>query len=273
LYEGPNVNGLYERLATLASSFLDLPRERWRRSLMVAGVALLIVLLAVLLYRDLLRGLQNPDAIRKGTFEGIYAQGRWGTDEQGKGTSGSGSTMESTKIYRAFLQDFLAAHRIRSVVDAGCGDWEFSQAIDWKGIDYLGVDIVESVIKADQHRFSAANVRFAVADIVHDELPPADLLLVKEVLQHLSHADIARFLVQLPRYRHVLIVNDVNPTTLTAEPVDIASGGYRWLDLTRPPYALQGAKVLVYREGAHAKLVLYLSRVDEPAPASRAPSK
>jgi SAM-dependent methyltransferase len=267
------MNGLYERLATLAASFLDLPRERWRRALMVAGVALLLAVLAVFLYRDLPREPQDPDALRKDAFEGIYAKGRWGKDEQGKGTSGGGSTMESTKLYRVFLQDFLAAHRIRSVVDAGCGDWEFSQAIDWRGIDYMGVDIVESVIKADQRRFSAANVRFVVADIVRDELPPADLLLVKEVLQHLSHADIARFLAQLPRYRHVLIVNDVDPTTLTAEPKDIATGGYRWLDLTRPPYELQGAKVLVYRAGSSAKLVLHLRRVDKPAPASQALSK
>ena len=35
-------------------------------------------------------------------------------------------------------QQFLKDNAIRSVVDAGCGDWEFSQAIDWTGIDYKG---------------------------------------------------------------------------------------------------------------------------------------
>ena len=232
-------------------------RGKPRSLLTTAGVAVLIAAVAVLMYRELARGSEE-DARRRKVFELIYNQQGWGKDEQGMATSGVGSSMEFTKLYRVFLQDFMAAYRIRSVVDAGCGDWQFSQAIDWKGIDYLGVDIVPSVIEANQRRFGAPNVRFAVADIVRDELPPADLLVVKDVLQHLSHADITRFLAQLPRYRHVLIVNDVHPVSLTAEPEDIAAGGYRPIDLTRPPHALPGTKMMVWRHGAHAKLVLYL---------------
>jgi len=53
-------------------------------------------------------------------------------------------------------------------------------------------------------------------------------------------------------------VNDVHPVSLTAEPEDIAAGGYRPIDLTRPPHALPGTKMMVWRHGAHAKLVLYL---------------
>jgi SAM-dependent methyltransferase len=247
-----------------------MPPPKLRPLLSTAGVAVLIAALVVLLY---VQREPDEDARRREAFELIYAEGDWGKDEHGKGTSGTGSAMESTKLFRVFLQDFLAAHRVRSVVDAGCGDWQFSQAIDWTGIDYLGVDIVPSVIAANQRRFGAANVRFAVADIVRDELAPADLLLVKDVLQHLSHADIARFLSQLPRYRHVLIVNDVHPGTLTAEPEDIGSGGYRQLDLTRPPHALQATKVMAWRYGPHAKLVLHLTRGDGPPPASKALNK
>jgi SAM-dependent methyltransferase len=232
-------------------------RGKPRSLISTAGVAALVALLAVLLDRELARE-PDEDARRKEAFEVIYAQRGWGVDEHGNASSGTGSTMEATKLYRVFLQDFLAANRIRSVVDAGCGDWQFSQAIDWTGIDYLGVDIVQSVIAANQRRFGAPNRRFAVADIVRDELPPADLLIVKDVLQHLPHADITRFLAQLPRYRHVLIVNDVNPASLTAEPEDIAAGGYRPIDLTRPPHALPGTKMMSWRHGAHAKLVLYL---------------
>jgi len=46
------------------------------------------------------------------------------------------------------LQQFLKDNKIRSVVDAGCGDWGLSQALDWGGIDYKGYDIVEAVIAA-----------------------------------------------------------------------------------------------------------------------------
>ena len=231
---------------------------------------MLVAALGVLLYRDYVReadeteplapaaAAPTEDDARRETFERAYAQGQWGRNKQGKGSSGAGSTLESTRVYRVFLQDFLAAHEIRSVVDAGCGDWEFSRAMDWTGIDYLGLDIVAPVIEANRRRHGAANVRFAVADIVRDDLPPADLLLVKDVLQHLSHADIARVLAKLPRYRHVLIVNDVQQDSLSAAYQDIPTGGYRPLDLTLPPYSLRGAKVLAYRLGANTKLVLHV---------------
>lgn len=227
-----------------------------------AAVLTLVIAVVFLLYQDLAR--RSSDEAGRAAFQAIYAQGSWGTDSSGRGTSGLGSTLEFTKIYRVFLQDFLARNAIRSVVDAGCGDWEFSQAMDWTGIDYLGLDTVPSVIADNERRFGSPKVRFAVADIVRDPMPPADLLVVKDVLQHLSHADIARFLAQLPRYRHVLIVNDVHPDSLTAEPQDIQTGGYRPLDSTRLPHSMPGTKVLAWHHDGYTKLVLHLQQRESP---------
>jgi len=254
------------------------PGERRKHSLIeILGVAALVAAVVVLTYRDFTRDAGVPslaaspssaapadpaseDEARRKAFELAYAEQHWGKDQQGKGTSGFGSTLEFTKLYRVFLQDFMARHAIRSVVDAGCGAWVSAQAIDWRGIDYLGVDIVEPVIKANQKRFGAANIRFAVADMVRDELPPADLLIVKDVLQHLSNADITRFLAQLPRYRHVLLVNDVHPGSLTAQTGDIRSGGYRQIDPTQPPHSVAGTKVFAWHYGGYTKLVVHVQR-------------
>ena len=82
------------------------------------------------------------------TFNCVYAKGRWGKDSTGKGTSGSGSTLEVTREYRAYLENFIKTHAVKSVVDAGCGDWTFSRAIDWGHASYLGIDIASDVIKA-----------------------------------------------------------------------------------------------------------------------------
>src|SRR5688500_3723793 len=73
------------------------------------------------------------------TFNRIYAEGTWGRDVAGKGTSGTGSTLEITREYRAYVEDFMKKRSVKSVVDAGCGDWSFSSAIDWGGASYLGV--------------------------------------------------------------------------------------------------------------------------------------
>src|SRR5262245_61973989 len=92
-------------------------------------------------------------------FEAIYRQGFWGTGMAGLGTSGPGSRLGLTQPYRLFLQHALKVNQIRSVVDAGCGDWEFSQTIDWSGIDYKGFDVVEFVIAHDRENHARPNIQ------------------------------------------------------------------------------------------------------------------
>ncbi len=191
------------------------------------------------------RSAADTASIKK-AFEEIYDKGTWGKNAAGVGTSGTGSTDHATAVYRTFLQQFLKDHNIHSVVDAGCGDWEFSQTMDWTGIDYKGYDIVPKVIEADTQRFAKPGIQFFNADIVATDLPPADLLISKHVLQHLPTSSVQQFLKQLPKYRHVLFVNGVDRITLTGDNTDIAPGGYRTLDVTAPPFDLVGLKILTY---------------------------
>jgi SAM-dependent methyltransferase len=192
-------------------------------------------------------------------FDRIYREAEWGSNAEQRGNSGTGSTLRATLIYRAYLQQFLADYKIQSVVDAGCGDWEFSQTIDWTGIDYKGYDIVESVVARDKERFEKPNIHFFVANIVETDLPPADLLIVKHVLQHLPDADVKEFTKQLPKYKHALITNGVNAIALTAShKSDIPPGGYRELDITRPPFNVNGAKELTYGDGMHMHQVVHV---------------
>jgi hypothetical protein len=93
------------------------------------------------------------------TLNRIYADGAWGKDGAGKGTSGTGSTLEITREYRAYVEDFLKKHSVKSVVDAGCGDWTFSSAIDWGDASYLGVDIASDVMPPPATSIAAAPAR------------------------------------------------------------------------------------------------------------------
>lgn len=195
----------------------------------------------------------------KKAFEDIYRKAGWGTNGGDAGVSGYGSTMEATAVYRTFLQQFMKDADVKTVVDAGCGDWESTQALDWKGIDYKGYDIVESVIERDKKRFEKPNVHFFTADIVETELPPADLLIVKQVLQHLPNASVTKFLKQLPKYKHALIMNSVSPRNLSADNRDIVPGYFRLLDITRAPFGVVGAKVLTYWDGGNMEQLVHVS--------------
>jgi SAM-dependent methyltransferase len=183
----------------------------------------------------------------RNAFEKIYRDADWGTNTSGIGNSGTGSTLQATDLYRRYLETFIKDNGIKSVVDAGCGDWEFSQKIDWTGIDYKGFDIVPKVVEIDKQRFAKKTIQFFVGNIVEDDLPAADLLISKHVLQHLPNADVKKFLTkQLGKYKHVLLTNGVDPQYLSALNKDIKPGDYREIDITRPPFDIKAAKVLTY---------------------------
>lgn len=148
--------------------------------------------------------------------------------------SGPGSASEGTIGYRRFLQEFLLWNRIERVVDVGCGDWQFSRFIDWRGIDYTGIDVVESVIDANTQRFGDDHVRFVLGDGGFDALPPADLLIAKDVLQHLNTRAIRSFLSAARNYRFVLVANGAEPAERTN--AFIKNGGYRPVDLRDKPF-------------------------------------
>jgi SAM-dependent methyltransferase len=184
-------------------------------------------------------------------FTDLYNSKHWGSGENG-GTSGDGSMLETTQEYRKLLQDFLRTFNIQSVIDVGCGDWQFSQTIDWSGIQYTGYDVVQSVIQRNQEKFQAPNLTFIHGNALLFDLPSADLLICKDVLQHLPNEDVFLLLTQCPKFKFCLITNDVDPDTLSSNNHSIQKGACRTLDLTRPPFSMQGAKVLTYST-AHEK--------------------
>jgi SAM-dependent methyltransferase len=194
-------------------------------------------------------------------FEDVYLRAKWGTNGGDAGTSGSGSTLRATLLYRTFLEQFMREANVKSVVDAGCGDWEFSQAIDFRGIDYKGFDIVPAIIERDTKNHEKPNVHFFVGDVVTSDLPPADLLIVKHVLQHLPNRSVQAFLAkQLSKYKHVLLINGVNAVSLSSSNPDIAAGAFRNLDVTKPPFNVEGAKILTYWDDFNTQQVVYIAQ-------------
>jgi SAM-dependent methyltransferase len=180
------------------------------------------------------------------TFNRIYAEGVWGRDVAGKGTSGSGSTVAITREYRAFVEDFMRKQHITSVVDAGCGDWTFSSTMDWGDASYLGIDIASDVIAANRERYETATIKFQVGDIT-ENLPSADLLISKDVLQHLSNQLVQKFIrnnLRTGKYRWVILTNDRGKQNQ-----DIESGGYRAIDLAAPPFDVLGLVELPIKFG------------------------
>jgi SAM-dependent methyltransferase len=162
-------------------------------------------------------------------FRQIYETNLWGFG------SGHGARPHVTKGYRAFIENFIRENSVTTVVDFGCGDWQFSHLIDWAGVDYLGLDVVPELIHQNQERYGNRGIAFALSPDRLADVPCADLLLVKHVLQHWPTRFIQDFMIEVvPRFRFALITNSVDPRdTLNSE---IAMGEWRPLDLRLAPY-------------------------------------
>jgi len=171
------------------------------------------------------------------TFDKIYTDGTWGKDKDRLGYSGPGSTLDATLEYRLFLGRLLSLLDIQSVVDAGCGDWTFSHEVGWGVATYKGFDISRVAIEKAQKYAVFASRTFEVADVTQP-LPPADLLLCKDVLQHLPNSMVLDFIKNnlVPgKYKWAIITNDKG-----GENRDIVAGDHRHLDLSLPPFNVRG---------------------------------
>jgi hypothetical protein len=172
-------------------------------------------------------------------FEDIYRGDKW------NGGSGPGSLPGVNRPYVRFLESFLLCNGIRSVVDLGCGDWQFSRGIDWGEARYLGLDLVAHVLERNRRIYGRESVEFASAPADPAKLPEADLLLVKDVFQHLSNRSILDHLAVFPKYKYVLVTN-CSKKSRDLLNTDIADGGFRPLDLRLDPFGMPMACVLQY---------------------------
>lgn len=194
-------------------------------------------------------------------FDQIYQQGAWGKDQNGRGTSGSGSTLTEGKPFVDYLQALIdRIPSIQSVVDIGCGDWVLARNIHWGERDYVGIDVVESVVSTNQSKFGAERIHFIQLDAINEDLPSGDLVICKDVLQHLPNSCIFALLAKFKKFHYCVIVNDRHLRSRKNK--DTYIGGYRPIDLTAAPFFLQPREIFNYVSGSTFKQILLLENVN-----------
>lgn len=175
----------------------------------------------------------------KEVFSKIYKEDMW------HGGSGAGSEIENVKEYVDILQKYIDKPEIETVLDLGCGDWQFSKFLNLSSVSYLGVDVVESVIEFNSNSYSASNIEFISRDITTYEVPKADLIICKDVLQHLCNKDVIEILIKIIKSsKFSLITNDF--TSGDSVNKDINNGNYRCLDLSLSPFNLDVLTVVEF---------------------------
>jgi len=176
-------------------------------------------------------------------FERIYSTNLWSDPET---RSGVGSTLDSTRALRAELPRALRKLETGVLLDAPCGDFTWMAQVDLEGIDYIGGDIVPSIVEQNKHQHASESRRFIQLDLTRDPLPDADVLLCRDCLVHLSYANIRSVLENVARskIRYVLMTSFPG----RQDNYDVADGDWRALDFEAPPFSFPEPMLTIVEE-------------------------
>lgn len=164
-------------------------------------------------------------------FGRIYREKNWGGPDCDF-YSGSGSYLPDViepyvSAVRVFLSKLPAPPE---VVDIGCGDFTAAGRIADLARHYHACDVVSGLIDRNRRLFSSPRITFHRLDATVDALPHGNVVIVKQVFQHLSNKHISAVLQKLSPYP-VWIVSEHIPFGPFRPNRDIQTGGYTRLPL------------------------------------------
>jgi len=182
----------------------------------------------------------------KEVFSNIYRQNLWGDRES---VSGPGSAVNRTSAFRDDLPVLLRRINARSLLDAGCGDFNWMKETDL-GLDrYIGVDIVPELIAANQRKYGSVTVGFINLDIAADDIPTVDVILCRDCLVHFSFEDAARAIRNFKRSGSTYLLTTTFIRLLGN--VDVNTGDWRQINLEIAPFNFPEPDALIDEKCTH----------------------
>ena len=187
-------------------------------------------------YGGFLLSRTDPRGLRKRStmedlFSNVFRHNLWLDAES---VSGPGSRISETARIREELPALLKKLEARSLLDAPCGDFHWMQHVDLGVEEYIGGDIVRDLIARHQQEFANQKRKFIAIDVTADELPRVDVILCRDCISHFSYEDAFKAFRNFKRSGSRYLLT----TTYTRREinVDIATAGWRPLDLQLPPF-------------------------------------
>lgn len=154
----------------------------------------------------------------------IYEKGLWGSGDSdfysGEGSHHPDLVDPYVNVVSKFLQSLKEPPL---VVDLGCGDFNVGKQLFPFAKKYIAVDIVEDLIAYNKTQFKADNLEFHCLDIAKDDLPRGDVVILRQVLQHLSNKEIQLILPKLKHFKYIILTEHIPEGNFTPN-LDIISG-------------------------------------------------
>lgn len=147
----------------------------------------------------------------KNKFTETYVKGYWA---DGETRSGTGSTLLYTESFRANLVRIIKDHKIKTIFDCSCGDWNWMKEISENFEDYTGNDIVEELVKVNNEKFGNERIKFICGDMVQSLKTlrdrSIDLVICRHTLEHLTNDYGVLVLTEIKRVAKIAIISSSN---------------------------------------------------------------
>ncbi len=174
-------------------------------------------------------------------FTEIYLKNSWGNEET---RSGPTATVDRTREFRELFPELLTSLGIESLLDIGCGEWNWQKHVQFNGVSYIGVDHVKAIVESNQRNHTSDTVVFETMNVLTDPPETADLWLARDVWCVMSYEQIAAFVEQFLKSQSAyLALTSVEREDANTDGV---AGICRPLDLTKEPFAIGAPKKFLY---------------------------
>ena len=188
--------------------------------------------------------LFSEKMLSKIIFSSIYKSNHWNKgrvlDPKLNSFSGPGSIPDSNQTNHLILElnTFFQNNKIKSFIDAPCGDCAWVSKLFSTKIHYIGIDIVEVLIEKNRKKYSKyKNVKFYNKDIINfDGFGSYDFVLLRDFFIHLPLDSINKILNNLKKSKcKYFAFNSYEDITKNK---DITLGKHRKINLRKEPFNL-----------------------------------
>jgi SAM-dependent methyltransferase len=201
----------------------------------------------------------------RSNFDAAKAFVEYGLSEKREGrresASGPGSALSATTECLELLDEVIARHDIKTILDLGCGDWHWMRLANWrKGKDivsYEGWDAHPGLVDHLNQLYGDERTRFRLADITTEPLPQVDLVICRDVLFHLP-LDLGARVVEQLKGRDTMLIStsfqNVGENAGIKPYMAIENWGFYHINLDIAPFGLRPYRLRAIPEAVSAIL-------------------
>jgi len=174
--------------------------------------------------------------------------------------SGPGSSLVTAEPCLKLLNEIVPEFGIKSILDLGCGDWNWMQNAAWRSdptVRYEGWEAHEALVETLNTSFGNERTTFRVGDLTTENFPKVDLIICRDVFFHLplhiSEGVVKRIQANRGLFLSTSFLDEDSNTGIGRAYLKIQNWGFYRINLDIAPFDIKSRRIrtVVEPKGVH----------------------